>query len=110
MHLYGIAVTRSRNAIVFCKRLVLLASHRVVLHPAQRLMWLTSSTNVCGYSISFSEPASTCMLPFEWACIFLPQAIEVAMSGYGLKIRKLQRRITTGGSELAKQIEFRIWG
>ena len=73
------------------------------------LCGLLSSTNTCGYSISFSEPASTWTL---LACILHPQTIELALSGYGPKIRKVQPRThrKQRGSKWPKQIEPSISG
>ena len=42
------------------------------------------------------------------ACILHPQAVELAMSDYGPRIRKVQPRINTVGLEWPKQIKFSI--
>ena len=66
LHMYGFCrnqvVGRYLLTLRLWKRLVLLAYYRVLMHPAQRLVWLNSSTTVCGYTISFPEPASIRML------------------------------------------------
>ena len=70
---------------VFAKCLLLLAFQRADMHPAQRLMWLT---------FDFVLGASLCLdFTILMACILDPQNIELALSGYGPKIRKVQPQI-----------------